>query len=64
MRNGGRGIAFAKCIMVGFVSRAPLRLAEFVTELVVTQLGAFTSVMVKIGFGVKYDGNSGGSKAR
>ena len=62
VRNGGRGIAFVKCMMVGFASRAASKLAVSVIELMVVQLGVSTSLMVRMDLGQNLMGTALGPK--
>ena len=54
--KGGNGIALVKCMTTGIASRAPWRPAGVETALIVVQLGASTSFIVRIDFGQNFTG--------
>lgn len=54
--KGGNWMALVKWVTTGFVSRAPCRPVGVITALIVAQLGASTSFIVRIDFGQNLTG--------
>ena len=51
VRKGGKGKAIVRKVTTGFTSRASCRTTDVVMALIVAQLGAYTSFIMRIDFG-------------